>query len=203
MEISLAKSKDEKMLRLCANLLRYGAQAQTYKNYRTNALVDAAMTDEQRAYLTDLSTMTFTQTDGVSMIVDNPVITWVGKTLLLDSKVGIKFVFNASKYTSDVSKLSMQVYYVNYKGEVKSAVVTGAETYNAGNEYYSFTYSGLLASELRSVLSVAIFEGDQQLSDTLDYSAESYAYRSSGTALGELAAAMFAYSDAAKAYFLK
>lgn len=199
----LKQSKDAKMLSLCANLLRYGAEAQTYKKYRTDNLVDAAMTDEQRAYLTDLSTLKFTEKDGVSMSIVSPKITWVGKTLLLDSKVGIKLVFNASAYGSDVSKLSMRVSYQNYKGEAKTLTVTGAEVYNAANQYYSFTFSGLLAAELRSVLSVAIYEGDTQISDTLEYSAETYASKTAGMALGTLSSALFAYSDAAKAYFLK
>ncbi len=199
----LKQSKDEKMLRLCANLLRYGAEAQTYKKYRTDALVDAAMTDEQRAYLTDLDGLSFTETDKVVQSISKPTITWVGKTLLLDSKVSIKLVFNASAYSADVSKLSMRVSYQNYNGETKTATLTGAEVYNATNKYYSFTFSGLLAAELRSVLSVAIFEGDTQISDTLEYSAETYASKTSGMALGTLSRALFAYSDAAKSYFVK
>ena len=161
------------------------------------------MTDEQRAYLTDLSTLSFAQTDGISLSIVSPKVTWVGKTLLLDSKVGVKLVFNASNYTSDVSKLSMRVDYTNCKGEAKSVTLTGAEVYNAANKYYSFTFSGLLAAELRSVLSAAIFEGETQLSDTLEYSAETYAAKTTGTALGTLSSALFAYSDAAKAYFVK
>lgn len=199
----LEKSTDEKMLSLCANLLRYGAEAQTYKNYRTDALVDAAMTDAQRAYITDLSSMSVTETDRVSQQVSDPFVTWVGKTLLLDSKVGVKFVFSTANYSGDVSGLSMRVSYQNYNGETKTATLTGAETYSAANKMYSFTFSGLLAAELRSVLTVAIYEGDMQLSDTLQYSMETYAAKTTGTTLGTLSRAVLAYSDAAKAYFTK
>ncbi len=199
----LKVSTDAKMLSLCANLLRYGAEAQAYKNYRTDALVDAAMTDEQRAYLTDLSGLSLTETDRISQSVSNPRITWVGKTLLLDSKVGIKLVFNAANYSSDVANLTMRVSYQNYKGETKTATLTGAEVYNAANKQYAFTFSGLLAAELRSVLTVAIYEGDKQLSDTLQYSAETYAAKTGAMSVGTLAKALFAYSDAAKAYFVK
>ncbi len=42
---------------ICANLLRYGAMAQTQFGYRTDALVDADMTTAHKAYLTDLNTV--------------------------------------------------------------------------------------------------------------------------------------------------
>ena len=186
-----------------ASILNYGAEAQKHKKYRTDALVDAAMTDAHRAYITDLSQMTFSKIDSISMSLFNPQITWVGKTLLLDSKVGVKMVFNASNYTSDVSKLSMRVSYTNYNGEAKTITVTNLEVYSASKNYYSFTFSDLLAAELRSVLSIAIYEGDNLLSDTLEYSAETYAANSVGATVGTLSGSLFAYSDAAKAYFVK
>ena len=81
--------------------------------------------------------------------------------------------------------------------------VTGIEAYNAANKQYSFTFYGLLASELRTIVDVAIYEGNTQLSETLRYSAESYAAKTGTTALAALTKALFAYSDSAKAFFAK
>ena len=97
----------------------------------------------------------------------------------------------------------MKVTYQGSTGETKSVTVTGIETYNANNKQYSFTFYGLLASELRTVVDVAIYEGNTQLSETLCYSAESYAAKTANTALESLTRALFAYSDSAKAYFTK
>jgi hypothetical protein len=199
----LNSSKDAKMLTLCADLLRYGAEAQAFKGYRTDALVDADMTETHRSYLSDTAALSFTATDSYLGDLANPTITWVGKTLDLGSKVGMKFVFNAKNYTGDLSKLSMKVTYQGSTGETKSVTVTGIETYNANNKQYSFTFYGLLASELRTIVDVAIYEGDTQLSETLRYSAESYAAKTGTTALASLTKALFAYSDSAKAYFTK
>ena len=199
----LNSSKDAKMLTLCADLLRYGAEAQSFKGYRTDALVDADMTEVHRSYLSNTNTLTFTATDSYMGDLANPTITWVGKTLDLGSKVGMKFVFNAKNYTGDLSKLSMKVSYVGSTGETKSVTVTGIETYNANNKQYSFTFYGLLASELRTIVDVAIYEGNTQLSETLRYSAESYAAKTGTTALAALTKALFAYSDSAKAFFAK
>ena len=131
----------------------------------------------------------------------DPTITWVGKTLDLGSKVGMKFVFSTKNYTGDLSELSMKVTYQGSTGETKSVTVTGIETYNAANKQYSFTFYGLLASELRTIVDVAIYNGNTQLSETLRYSAETYASKTIGNALEPLTRALFAYSDSAKAYF--
>ena len=199
----LNSSKDAKMLTLCADLLRYGAEAQAFKGYRTDALVDADMTETHRSYLSDTAALSFTATDSYLGDLASPSITWVGKTLDLGSKVGMKFVFNAKNYSGDLSKLSMKVTYMGSTGETKSVTVTGIETYNANNKQYSFTFYGLLASELRTIVNVAIYNGNTQLSETLRYSAESYAAKTGTTALAALTKALFAYSDSAKAFFTK
>ena len=191
------------MLTLCADLLRYGAEAQSFKGYRTDSLVDAAMTETHRSYLSNTEALSFTATDSFMGDLVNPTITWVGKTLDLGSKVGMKFVFNAKNYSGDLSKLSMKVTYQGSTGETKTLTVTGAEAYNASNKQYSFTFYGLLASELRTIVDVAIYEGETQLSETLRYSAESYAAKTGGTALESLTKALFAYSDSAKSFFTK
>jgi hypothetical protein len=199
----LNSSSDSKMLTLCADLLRYGAQAQSFKGYRTDALVDGNMTEAHRAYLSDTEALTFTETDSFLGDLENPAISWVGKTLDLGSKVGMKFVFNTTNYTGDIAKLSMKVTYVGSTGETKTVTLTGAEVYNANRNYYAFTTYDLLASELRTVVDVAVFEGEMQLSETLRYSAETYAAKNTTGALGELCKALFAYSDSAKAFFAK
>ncbi len=197
----LNSTSDTKMLALCADLLRYGAEAQSYKKYRTDALVDAAMTATHRSYLGDTNALRFTATDSFLGDLDAPMLTWVGKTLDLGSKVGMKFVFSTANYSGDIANLSMKVTYQGSNGETKIVTLTGAEAYSAANSYYSFTFYGLLASELRAVVDVAIFEGDTQLSETLRYSAESYASKTGGTALDPLTRALFAYSDSAKVFF--
>ena len=199
----LNSSKDAKMLSLCADLLRYGAEAQSFKKYRLDSLVDANMTEAHRAYLSNTDALTFTATDSALGDLANPAITWVGKTLDLGSKVGMKFVFNAKNYSGDISKLSMKVSYTGSTGEAKTVTVTGAEVYNAANGYYSFTFYGLLTSELRTIVDVAIYNGTTQLSETLRYSPETYATKTTSTTLESLTQALFAYSDSAKSFFTK
>ena len=185
---------------LCANLLRYGSLAQQYKNYCTDNLPDSKLTEEQKAYLVDLNTVTFDNVNSILSDIINPEITWVGKTMILDSKVILKFVFDAAGYAGDPADLSLRVTYVNTSGQSVTSVVSNPKLYQAGTTRYAFDFDGLLAAELRSALSVTVCMGDLQVSPTLLYSASSYGNNATGT-LQSLCKALMAYSDCAKAFF--
>lgn len=185
---------------LCADLLRYGKEAQIYKKYRTDSLADAAMTETHKAYLSDAEAVTFSDVNETLADLDNPTITWVGKSLSLDSKVSVKYVFNPGSYTGAVEELSMKVFYVNRQGKVTQALVTSPELYSPAHNFYTFTFDGLLAAELRSITDVAIYHGDTRLSQTLRYSPDTYGNGKDGQLL-VLCKALIAYSDTAKAYF--
>ncbi len=185
---------------LCADLLRYGKEAQIFKGYRTDALVDSAMTQEHKALLSDAESVTFGNNNQVMKDLEDPVITWTGKVLDLDSKVSVKFVFNPGAYAGKIEDLTLKVFYVNHDGSVSQAVVSDPVLYNAALNSYAFTFDGLLAAELRGVMDVAVYQGNTRLSQTLRYSADTYGNNKTGQLL-ILCKALFAYSDTAKAYF--
>jgi hypothetical protein len=186
---------------LCADLLRYGAKAQVFKNYRTNALCDSAMTDAHKAHLSNTDGLAFGNNNSTLSDVENPSVTWVGKSLNLESKVAVKYIFSTAAYHGNLKDLSLRISYVDIYGKEKTAVVTDLEEYNPAVNRYAFSYNDLLAAELRVVLSAQIFQGDQPVSPTLEYSPDTYGNGKTG-ALGELCTALVAYSDSAKAYFL-
>jgi hypothetical protein len=190
----------ESLQKLCADLLQYGARAQIFKGYRTEALADSLMTAEQRALVTDLVTVTFGNTYAVGTELAEPSVTWIGKALELNSKVGLKFVFSAQGYEGAVEDLTLRVTYVNAVGQTCTAVVEGPVVYNLAAAQYAFLFDGLTAAELRQAVKVQIYNGDTPLSCTMTYSADTYGNGKTGTLL-DLCRALFAYSDSAKAYF--
>ena len=190
----------DKLKALCANLLRYGAVTQLYKEYCTDRLPDMDLTEAQKAYLVDLNTVEFGSENRVMNDLPNPVISWAGKALALDSKVTLRFIFNASDYEGDPTALQLKVRYENTQGETVTTLLAGAELYQAEKSRYSFDFDGLLAAELRSTVSVAIYDGEMQLSPTLEYSAATYGKGKSGALLA-VCRALMAYSDMAKAFF--
>jgi hypothetical protein len=78
--------------------------------------------------------------------------------------------------------------------------LTSPQPYAMDPSCYAFTLDALTAAELRSVVSVRIYDGEQPLSSTLRYSADTYAKNKTGT-LSALCKALLAYSDSAKSYF--
>ena len=187
---------------LCADLLRYGAAAQIYKNYRTDALATMDMTETHKSYFSDLNAVMFGNTNTIYNDLSNPAITWAGKTMNLGSKVVMKFVFQVGSYTGDLSELTLRVIYQSSSGAYRSVILSNPSVYNEAKGMYAFEFDGLMAAELRTPLSVAVYRGDTQLSQTLQYSADTYGNTTTGTLL-ELCKALFAYSDSAKAFFAK
>jgi len=190
----------ESLKTLCADLLRYGAKAQIFKGYRTDSLADAAMTDGHKAYLSDMSKVNFGNTNTVVNDLSNPVIRWAGKALELNSKVTLKFVFDIGSYTGSTDALELKVTYKDYAGQIQTKHISRAEAYGDIPGRYAFSFDGLLAAELRSVVSVQIYVGNEPVSCTLQYSADTYGNNKTGT-LQDLCKALLAYSDSAKAFF--
>ena len=190
----------QKLKALCADLLRYGASAQMFKGYRTDALATASMTAAHKTYLSNLNSVAFGNTNTVYNDLTNPMITWAGKTLNLGSKVVVKFVFNAGVYTGNISNLTLRMIYRDNSGAYRTVTLTNPTVYSEANRQYTFEFDGLMAAELRTPLSVAVYNGDTQLSQTLQYSPDTYGNNKTGV-LGELCKALFAYSDSAKNFF--
>ncbi len=195
-------SREERLKILCADLLRYGGATQTFKGYRTDSLADSSMTPAHRAYLTDLNALTLGNTNMIFTELEEPSVTWVGKTLDLNTKVTVVYVVNTANYTADPTALTLRLTYQNHEGRTVTAEVKDPAPYGSGGNQYAFRFDGLLAAELRAVLSAHVMEGNTPVSDMLIYSADTYGNNKTG-ALGTLCRALFAYSDSAKAYFAK
>ena len=187
---------------LCAELLRYGSKAQLFKNYRTDDLVDETMTEEHKSLLVDLANVAFGNNNRVLDDLTEPAVTWGGKSLDLNTKVVLRMVLDLSNYTGNMEDLSLRVSYVDIQGVERSFEIKDYEVYDLSRNFYAFNFSELKAAELRTVVSVAAYEGDQQVSATLQYSADTYGNGKTG-ALLVACQALMAYSDAAKVFFMK
>ena len=185
---------------LCAELLRYGAKAQIFKNYRTDSLADNAMTDTHKALLGDLEAVVFNQNNKVLEDIADPIVTWAGKGLVLDSKVTLRMVVDLSKYDGDLSELTVRVTYTNLEGEEITEILDNIASYSPEKNYYAFSFSGLRAAELRTVVSAAVYAGETQVSPTLQYSMDTYGNGRTGDLL-TLCRALMSYSDSALRYF--
>ncbi len=185
---------------LCAELLRYGSAAQSYKSYRTDALPNAGLTEEQRALLADLASVPFGDHNQEGSELAQPAVFWLGKALDLNTKISLRYVVDLKNFSGSPAELSLHISYTDAKGETKIAVIGDALPYSSSDTAYAFTFDGLLAAELRTVLTATVYEGQTPVSNTLTYSADTYGNGKTG-ALLTLCQAVFAYSDAASRYF--
>jgi hypothetical protein len=158
------------------------------------------MTETHKAYLSDIGSLTFGNTNRVLDDLEGASVTWAGKALNLESKVALKLVFNPSGYRGEVSDLTLRISYEDAQGRTKTLELADPELYNEAMGVYAFTLDTLLAAELRAVISAQIFAGDTAVSATLEYSPDTYGNNKTGDLL-DLCKALFAYSDSAKGYF--
>ena len=196
----LSESKPDTLKAVCANLLQYGSKAQLWKGYRTDALADGAMTEEHRSYLTDPESVVFGDNKKNLEDFSDPSVTFVGMPMRLDSKIVVRFVINPANYAGKPEELSLRLTYVNMVGETKTVILTDPAIYHQASNYYSFDFDGLLAPELRTVMSAVVYAGDTRVSETMEYSVDSYGNGRTGTVL-TLVQAMIAFADSAKVYF--
>lgn len=202
-----AKSKT-----LLANMLNYCAQSQIYFNYRTDALANAELTDEQRAlYVIDSCEATVSN-KGVKTTLDGATASVISRTLVLTSSIELKFYMNLRNYKNsdniyDLSGISVRIEYTDMEGKLVNTVIDSSEFgYDASNDRYSVRFAKLRATELRSVVEITILKDGKAISNTETYSVESFAHSQLTSAstkenTKELLKRMMIYSDCAVKYF--
>lgn len=195
-----ASSATAALKKVCADLLQYGATAQLWKGYRTDCLATAAMTATQKSYLTDTETVTFGNCKATLSDLDNPSVIWLGRGLSLENKIVVRFIFSAGGYLGNPEELSLELSYVNHRGEAVTKRIYHPKVYNQSNDSYVFDVDVLDAADMRQVLSVAVYAGQARLSRTAQYSIDTYGMGKTGTLLA-LCKAMVAYGDSAAAFF--
>lgn len=185
----------EKLRTLMVDILNYGAAAQEYQKYKIDNLVNADLTDEQKAWGTigeiDLQNIT----NVAYKTIENPEITWKSAALVLDSAVTVRYKFAAE----DIEGLAIKVKYGKTEKEYDEEAFV-----NNNDGTYSFDYSGLYAHQMSEPLYVTIYKGSKPVSNTLQYSVESYAAlvkaRMPNTLLEKMTSSMMKYGLSASNY---
>lgn len=159
-------NKYAKLRTLMVDLLNYGSTAQIYHNYQKASLANADLTEEQQAWASiqplELENITNTEYQTVS----NPIANWKSASLILDNAVAIRYKFECE----DVSGMVVKVQY----GDIEK-VFDGTSFEESGTGEYSFKFSGLYAHQMRLPIYVTLYKDDKPVSNTLQYSVESYA----------------------------
>ena len=198
----LANTTDNNFKRLLVDMLKYGAAAQQYTSYKTDALVDASLTAEQAAYGTT-EARDYVSVNGISSSGANVSATWKSMALYLKNKVEIKASFDAE----NIEGLHVKVYDENnYLVDTIYEDSFFEGTLSSEKKVTSFCFDGLSAAQLSKTFRFVVCDSNGNfISDYLSFSVESYANTivsqgGADSSLTTLVKAIMNYGDAAKAY---
>lgn len=185
---------------LIVDLLRYGAKAQVYTGYKADTLSDADLTAAQLAWGTQGDPVLANHFVKDLTVIENPAVIWKGAGLVLDSAVTLKLKFAAES----VDGLKVRIAIENGDTiEVNSAYFR----YDVTEDVYVLHVNGLNADQMSQKLELTVLDADYNaVSNTAQYSIESYAYEKQNSTipgLADLVKAMMHYGNAAKAYGAK
>ena len=180
-----------KLRKLLSDTLAYGAAAQTYMSYKTNALVTSGVTGTSYSTFTALSglTPTFTGT-----AVESPC--WTGASLTLTDDVAMVFRFASPNKTG----LSVKV---TYSGKTTTFSGTSITAVSGMSGVYEVKLTGIKATDFGQTVTAKFYKSSAQVGDTLGYSVNTYVcakQNDSSTALKNLVRALYNYGASAAAY---
>ena len=185
------KAQTKKML---VDLLNYGAQAQIKQKVDVDNLMNADLTDEQKALGTqeDRAYVNSQKTDYA--VVDSPKAAWKSAALVLAEAVEVRLGFEPNN-AEELSNLSVKIESV---GKTWTFTSDDFVQHPEKPARYYIDFDGLYANQMSEVLYATIYEGETPVSNTLQYSIETFVARNYGGNDGPLIKAMLKYGDSAR-----
>ncbi len=164
-----ANSNYAELSTLLVDLLNYATNVQLYTNYKSNNLINADLTDAQKAMATATAPTLASDANMTHKTISNPSVTFSGVGLKLSETVEIRVTISAA----DINGLKLKVvsedsgytWYVDASKFVKKS----------GNDYYVY-FNSLKAIQMREVVNISVVKDGVEVSNTVRYDIESYAY---------------------------
>jgi hypothetical protein len=126
------------------------------------------------------------------------LVIWKGAGLTLKDTVAIRYLITP-RSDIDITQLSLKIKLESGK----ETVISGHGFTDAGNGNYTIYFDQVSAAQMGERIYATVYMGDTPVSNTVQYSIESYAYNTQNTTDSNLAAlvkAMLRYGDSAKAF---
>ena len=199
----LRTSASEAYRTLMADLLKYGAAAQAYLGYRTDAPVDNGLSNAENALASrDYAPLADISADSDTGIYPAEI---TQKEFHLDGRIALCVATDLGR-DSDLSGVLLRIRCTDRSGHAVERRIGGAAfVYSEAAGGYTVRFDELKASELRSVLTLTLVRNGAPISRTVQYSFD--AYVESCLAAGAdsefkaLLECTLRYADSARAYF--
>ncbi len=176
---------------MCVDLLNYGAATQEYTGHNIDALANADLTDEQKAW----GTQDDREFTNVTARENAPAVEsayWKSASLKLKENITVEMKFQ----TDDISGLYVEI---EMYGRTYRVDEFG---YDSVNNFYVVEFDKFSAMHMSEVIKATVRDAEgNAVSKVLTYSVESYAYSKKDIdGIGKLVRAMMKYGDSAIAY---
>ncbi|MBP3250614.1 MAG: hypothetical protein J6M48_09730, partial [Ruminococcus sp.] len=202
----LNKSSTKKDLKvLLVDMLNYGAAAQTYFSYNTEALANGQLTSAQKALATDPSTISI-KSDASEETISSPKAQFTGKNLLLGNNVSIVYYMTFDS-TVDKNKVTLELSYTNILDEQITKSVPFKKFIKGDHENeYRYDLSDIKAKDSCCPVTAKLCVNGNQISSEITYSIQTYAYNklnksTTSESLKTIITALMVYCKSAEKYF--
>lgn len=183
-----------KLRTLLVDLLNYGAASQKYTGKNTENLVNARLTDAQKAWGTQAGRELSTVQDTGYVTRENATVKWKSVGLFLQESTAIRFKIDATSVDGLYAKV------LNAHGVY---TIPSSQFVATDGGYYIY-FDRLTAAQMSDANYITIHDENGAISNTFCYSVESYAYsmqqKSDKVLFLDLIDTMMRYGDAVKAY---
>ncbi|MBQ6431496.1 MAG: endonuclease [Oscillospiraceae bacterium] len=177
---------------IVSNLLAYGAAAQVYMNYKTNALVTSGDDIVNPLYYDFDEIGSVSGYDASFAGTAASDVYWISAKLTLTNSVAMNFRFYAES-TADL--------YVTFTVNGDSYVTNEFTT--IGDGVYEVSFADISANEFATAVTASFVRNEQQVGNALTYSVNAYVQakqNDSNTALQNLIRALYLYGLSAEDY---
>jgi hypothetical protein len=190
-----------KFMTLLADLLNFGAAHQVYAGHDTENMINAEMTDFHKGFASSYALSLHDLQDTAYEVIENPTAKFNSAGLVLANAVLIRFTMTCT-HTANAS-LNITV-----DGEEDNIPASEWTPVEDKADRYTYDFAGLMAKQMSSAVYAKICRGDAAISNTLQYSIETYVGKNINKAsnpadLKELLKMMMYYGNSAAAYFNK
>ena len=200
----LSKTTNVKFRTLLVDLLNYGAASQVYFNYNTNDLVNAGLTEEQKAYATPEMPEVSSKAEKIEGA--DGLVKVQGSSIALMKTIDSRIVFDVGCDVNDVFAI---IYCYSISGNDKVMIVDGSqfEKVSGGDNRYQYVFSEYGATQMRDTFTIKFYRksSGERIGDTYTYSIESYIAvaleKTTNVKFIALMDMMMKYGASAEAYF--
>ena len=186
------QSTNDKVKTFIVDFLNYAAALQEYTNYNVDDLANVGF---DQSYASTTLTAPVNQFNGRVTTIDNPTVVWKGIGLAIKDVINTRVKFQAD----DITGLSIRFTINGTDYNVTEFTpVEGTE-----NQYYAY-FGKTLPNEMRTTFTFTAYRDGVAVSNTAQYSIQSYAAQvgvDTTTSLGKVLDAMLKYGDSCAVAF--